>query len=415
MNRLVLTVALTLGAWACGDDERAEPLPTGDGGRSSVPTAGSTGSPGGVGGAADAGATGEGPGSEAGSGGELGPAPVGAAPLVTITLPETVTDPSSDGVLSEHKLEVLCLVRAAQNPGAAPVDPSSVRIGLFDASGTPVTEADGISSGKAGEYSAVLIVPEIESGPVTVRCSANDSAAQPHVGVDTVETFFDAGPVITIGEPARDSPHPLRGAIGVEFVVDPSPLADPDPGAAVESVSLVVQGETIATTTAGNVYTASLNLNDKGKFPVTPTDRVPVGIKATNRRGVERRQDYTFRVDSSGPEIVFKAPTERSVVGGQVPIIFDVTDDRIGVNPDSVAVFINQEEHRYDGSASWSVTGSEYTFRYDWAQLSPALSQVTVNVRASDLADNAAPGASLELHLDNIPPYISLDPRTFES
>jgi hypothetical protein len=410
-----------LGAQACsGESDRPPDVHVSSGG--SGARTGSGGASGTSAGEDGEGGMQPGTGGTSGAGGTAGTVSDPGAPKVEITSPESVAGPNDDGVLLEKEIDVLCTVKPASK-GANPVAPESVYIEILDQEGSPIPldEAGGITTiattptENDDEYLARLVLNNlVENGPVGFRCRGSDTSDPPLTGTDSIETFLDLGPKITLDEPQANSAHALIGALDVTFRVDEAPLADDDEGAAIEQVTLEVGGVdfTDSLSEEGGEYSTSVDLTDTALFPTTPFGEFPVAVRAVNLRGGESVLNYTFLVDGQGPqiEIVSPAGTMDPIVGGRVPLIFRITDPLSGVNENAVVVEVNKVDNLFGEGGEWSRAGDTYTYEFDTTQIEGSKWQVTVVVRATDLAGNESVGEQLLLWLDNVPPIVDLDP-----
>lgn len=409
---------LALGV-ACGGESKDPPHdPTGAGatGGRGFPTGATAGSAGRGGGSAGRGGTGTGgkagSNGEGGGGGEVTTDPDG--PIVHVTSPEAVSDPDGGGVLVASEITVTCEVRAAS--GGNNVDPSTVAIQLMDAAGKVVDEVTAAPTGEPNEYAARVILDKVpENGVVSFGCIAGDVSMPPLVGSDVVSSLLDHGPLITVTSPVPDSAHPLMGVLRVRFSVDPSPLASGDSGAAVDTVTLEINGVDVdpGSPSRGD-YDVSVDLADTMVFPDTPNGTVPVIITATNRRdpSATRVESYSFVIDGEGPIVTITDPQNEDVVGGQVALHFTIEDALSGVDQASIVVELNGNENRYGEGGTWSQSGDVYTFLFDSTQAEKdSKVQATINIRATDQVGNVADGESLILYLDNVPPIVDLDPE----
>lgn len=389
---LALCCVLGVALVGCGGDDKPKQLPhTGSGGG------------GGTGG-----------GASGGTGGGTGGVP--GAPTVKVTSPSAASDPSADTVVVGAQLTVLCTALASTLASATPVDAASVKIAVLDAEAEVVDEFPGAATQNENEYSASFVLTTIPTGPLSARCTAADTSTPPKVGSDTVTTFVDHGPAITVQTPAADSSYPQTGAVPFVFTVQPVPLAATDPASEVASVGLTVNGVQLTPTpdpSVTNGYKHAVNFNDTTLFPQPPSGKVPVVITATNGRAPVAAQSatsYTFTLDGTGPVITIKNPKNQDIIGGQVTLEFSVVDAQAGVDSKTVAVELNQAKHLYTPTVQWSKTGDDYKFTFDSANVTGSKVQLTVNVSASDLAGNPSTGASLVLYLDNQPPIVDLNP-----
>jgi hypothetical protein len=410
----VWLVGIGLGlAGACGGESKDPPLnptgagavgggmfPTGSGGKAGASSGGTAGRGG------TSGMTGEG-----GDAGEMVSMPGG--PIVEVTSPEAVDDPDGGNVLVESEVTVIC--EARPGPGGEQVDPSTVAIQLLDAEDETVDEVIAAPTGNPYEYSANVILTKVEeNGIVGFRCRAADTSTPPLVGTDTIHSLLDNGPLITVVSPVPDQAYPLMQALRVRFNVDPDPVGSSDAGAAVDTVTLQINGVSIDSgTPSGGEYDLSVDLADPTMFPNVLSGPIPVTIRATNRRdpSAERVVTYGFVIDGEGPTITIVNPDEGDVVGGRVPVRFTVVDALSGVDSGSVVVQVNQERFSFDAD-TWPRVGDEFTYMMDSTQAEEdSKVQANITITANDEVGNTATEKTLNLYLDNVPPTVDLDPE----
>ncbi len=369
-----------------------------------------------AGGGGDAGDSGD----SGGSGGAAGGSTSALAPKVTITTPTAATDPNVDAVLISDQITVLCTASKSTTKGADDVDPASVKISLLGADGKEIKSLAGAATKNDDEYSGAFVLGAVPAGAVSFQCSASDKASTPHAATDTVATFVDHGPEITIVQPEDGSAHNLAGALAVEFDTAPAPLSDDDKQATVSDVSLTVYGVKITPASKGSgKYTASVNFADKDLYTTTPTGQIPIVITASNKRkapgAATQSLSYNITLDGAGPDIAISAPGPSAVVGPASVLKFTVTDAGAGVDNDTVTVNLNQTPYVYSATdGKWTVdTQGNFTFQFGAELNSKAQkmnTQVTVNVLATDKAGNVSTGSSNVYNLDNQPPILDLDP-----
>jgi hypothetical protein len=402
---MAVGVAGLLGLFsACGGNDRAGALPDGTGGTGkggARPAAGSSSR--------------AGTGGDGGAGGDGDESPSNA-PLVNIISPTESLTPD-DGVIIEQVVHVVCAVASSNAPTAADVDPTSVRLAVRDSTGKTIEEKDASTTKIAGEYAADFVLATVPSGKISFLCSASDENKVQ--GFDALSSFVDHGPEITVVTPKKDSAHPLKGGLAIEFQVAPVPLVPGDSGASVDDVTFSLDGKDFDLDVSGETYTASLQLDDTDVFPVNPSGAVV--IKATNRRAPEpvtATESYGIVVDGEGPVISIQSPLPQKVVGGKVTLEFTASDAGSGVDPESVNVTLYPDAPQifFDAKKGWTRSGDKYTFTFESKEIAPNPAvptvQTTINVRASDQVGNpSASGQSVEVYLDNVPPKIDLDPR----
>lgn len=394
-------------AVGCGGESKDPPLdPTGSGatGGKGLSTGGRGGAAGRGGGSSGRGGTGGGGSDQGGEGGEL---PAGG-PIVTVTSPPALAAPGDGDVLVESEVTVTCEVRA----GGAPVNPSTVSIALLDADDTVVDEVVAVPTGEPDEYAAAVILTKVEeNGVAGFRCSAVDTAEPPISGSDTVHSFVDHGPLIELTAPADMSVYPLA-AVAFDFTVTEAPVARRDPGAAVASVVLSVDGVDVdvGTPDADGTYQVPVDISDTDLFSAE-AGPVAFTIIARTARGGVRSLSNSFILDDEGPVITIETPAPRSVVGSRIPVEFTVTDNYSEVDPESVTVTIAGVTTRYDGGSNWERSGESFTCFLDSRETGRSDFQATISIRARDEAGNDAQAVTTLVYLDNYPPTIDLVPQ----
>jgi hypothetical protein len=350
---------------------------------------------------------------------------------VAITSPAAADDPVEDDVVAAEEVTVVCEARSGEL--GKPINPSTVTIDVLDAEGEVAVgfdeqplSAPGVPTGENDEYSAEFGLASLSSGRISFRCSVKGQD-ETLSGSTTLDTFLDRGPTIVEKLPEVDSAHPLEGALEVEFTVTPTPLSDDDTEAGVTSVALYVAGVKIDAVTEASdspgTYRASVDFTDQNLFDEPPTEHTSVRIEATNARSpviATGVRDYPFVVDGVGPTITFVNSNPRAVFGETV-VEFTITDSGAGLDEDTLEVqvsgYANEEgdvggpvKYEPGDTSVWTAQGNRYGFRFDTGILLDIESQITVNVRALDAAGNLGESLSLPLNLDNVPPWIDLDP-----
>jgi hypothetical protein len=397
---------------SCGGEDRAGNLPQSSGGAGSGGAEAGTGATGGKGGSGGGGGTA----GIGGTGGGDGGVNVPGAPTVKVISPDAATDPTNDKVIVGAQLEARCTAEKSTLAGALPVDPTTVKIAVLNASQAVVDEFPGTPTTNLNEYKASFVLSTVPTGKVSFRCMAGDTSTPPKTGADTLATFVDHGPNIAVTTPADGSAYPLTGVVPFVFKVSPALLATTDPESAVDTVKLTVNGVNITPTPDVSVpggYKNAIDFNDKTLFPQVPSGSIPVVIEGTNKRtptAAKALKSYNFTLDGQGPIITIKSPKNQDIIGGKVPLAFSVVDTGSGVDQKTINVELNQVQNLYAATTQWSNTADDYTFTFDSANVAGSKVQVTVNVTAIDKAGNKSSGASVLLYLDNQPPVVDLDP-----
>jgi hypothetical protein len=434
-NSMVLVgLAGVLGFVACGGNDKANYVdpsvtPAGSSGKTSRSGNGST-EDGGEGGAGTAGSVtrggtggsvakpvegGEGGIGEGGNAGAGGEAP-GEPPTVTILSPDAVTDPLDGKVLVADSVDVVCKAEPGLTLDASPVDPTSVKIAVLDTNGGVVSEKAAGLTANADEYSATLPLTAVSTGKISLRCNAESTTHA--LGTDQRDSLADRGPKITLTAPLPDKKVALKAPVKVSFTAIPQPLTEAGDTQAevnVATVSLKINSVVIATTPVNGSpgsYEAMVDLNGP-LFNPKPNGATAIAISASNKRDPQpavATLGSTVFVDGAGPVISVTAPISPSIVGGIVPVIFNVTDAGSGVSSDTVVVSVDDVKHQFnDDPANWQLDGNTYTYRFDSRDF-PNTVQLPIKVTASDTVNNASSSAAIPIYLDNVGPLVDLDP-----
>ncbi len=371
--------------------------------------AGTTGKAGAGGGGTEAGEAGQG-----GDGGTVSP----VAPLLSITNPVSATDANTGTVVLGDQITVLCTAKASSVSGAQPVNPSSIKLAMLDATSTVLKSSSGTPTTNPNEYSAPFVLTALPNGPVKFQCTADDTATPVNHASVTVDTLVDRGPTITPTQPAKDSAHNLLGPVDFEFTVAAAPITKTDTHAEVSGVTLNVSGVAITATNKGSgAYQATVDFNDKKLFPSPPNGTIPVVIAATNSRTAPGKATatltYTFVLDGVGPVVSFTSPPEGAVVGRASVLSFSVQDAGSGVDNSTLSITLADGPHLFSTTNGlWTADASgNYTFKIGTQLASDSDdSQVTADVNVSDKASNPSTGNSRVFKLDTQPPTVDMDP-----
>jgi hypothetical protein len=386
-------------------------------------TKGTSGGASSAGGAAGAGGT------QIDAGTEYDAGPINEGPVVKITSPAApLRTPDDPGTIVDSAVDVLCTVQKSPATGAAEVATSSVRIELLDATGEVVPNQPSVpamATGNPYEYKAKFTFSStiVEAGRISFRCSAYDLAPEPLSASDTVATYVDYGPDIKFVLPAKDmAAYPVNSVVPIEIQVDPHPLDATDQASAVAdaNVSLKVYTTAIALTkNAQGHYVAQVDFSDNTKFPEGLSGVIAASATATNNRkpkGATSVGPINIVLDGTPPVITIKDPTPpaNAIIGGVKKICFNVSDGTgSGVNQNTVAVKLDTTAYLYQQPLPnlWtSDAAGNYCFQFNSAGFPNSQAQVTVSIAATDNAGNVTPLVTRQFHLDNVPPFVSLDP-----
>jgi hypothetical protein len=395
------------------------------GGASSTGGALSTGGIGSVGGTVSGGASNTVGTTEQDDGGtDDGGVPSDPSPKVKMTKPsKDLLTPDEDGVILDSTFDATCIVEQ----GASPINPLTVKIELLDSAGAVVAKQPTVPTQLTGnnpnEYGArfTLTTDTVQAGRIAFRCSASDTATPVRTSQQVVKTYLDYGPDIAFVLPPKDnSAYPLNKIVPFEFTVIPHPLDTTDTKSAVGGVSLQVRNTIIPTNNAQGHYTANVDFTNANLFPPGLSGDIASTVIAANRRTPTAATNSSvihINLDGTPPAIVFIDPTpvEHAVIGGTRKICFTATDNTggAGVNESTITVKLDSTAYKYGEpiATSWTkpATGA-YCFQFNSTDFPDSQVQVTIFVSATDLAGNISDLKTRLLYLDNVPPFISLDP-----
>jgi hypothetical protein len=331
-------------------------------------------------------------------------------PSISFISPTPATDPNSEDVITTANMTVRCHVERSDEPGAAIVDKSAVKLVLRDPADPAIMTSGVVSALSENEFEATFDVKALPNGPVTVECTAKDVSS--HMNTSSFTTLIDQGPSIMLNKPQDKKSYALKTPMSIEFQVAPAPVAEGDDHATVESVSLSVGGvETAVTesTSTPGLFQTSIDFSDKTKFPVQPT-AAQLQITATNARkpnAAVRIVRADVMIDGSGPTITVTNPINGSIQRGVVNLSVSVSDPS-GIMPGSLLAVINNKRY-----TEWSGMFPTFSLSFDTNQLDTnhELTQLTINLTAIDSVGNKTnPPVSHFVKLDNVPPVIELDP-----
>src|SRR5882724_5342831 len=206
MKYLILAGLFALGA-SCSGSDKPSTFVSPNGGSAGKHTGGSGGSKSGTGGGGRGGTAGSpsGEGGESGGGDLVSP----LAPQLSITNPSEASDPNDGPVLLGDQITVLCSAKASNLSGAKPVNPSSVKIAMLDTNGMSLKSIAATTTPNVDEYSAPFVLTDVPNGPISFRCTADDTAAPANHATTAIGTFMDHGPDIAVTAPVKDSAHNL--------------------------------------------------------------------------------------------------------------------------------------------------------------------------------------------------------------
>lgn len=429
-SRAVGIVALAAALWACGDDDSGtftlpDAGPPYDAGSTKTDAGVDAGRDAATDAAMDAAADAAMDAAADAASSDAQAADAGAAlgPMVSVMQPAATLDPLTGPVLTGASVQVVCkaIARSAQ----APVDPTKVVVLVFTGTSTTTAlEPIKANLSDTDTYKASVPLASLPTGRVRFRCAAADSTTAAATAFSEVETYYDAGPVITFTNLTNDSVVRLGSTpeidLTIKFDVAPVPLADGDTAANVASVQLLVGDRMVPIDRqTGRSYEKDIDFKDF--FDGGAIDQVKIEVIAANARGTmptQVRKELNVKVDAVGPTVVVSAPDAPGgippIVGGTVRMQMTITDDRAGVaeGGDKLYVVVHTV---VDPAAQTKTFPLErvgatdlYTFSFDSGFFSNTR-DIAADIYAHDRADNQTKQA-FPMRLDTVPPWISLDP-----
>lgn len=335
-------------------------------------------------------------------------------PLVEVLTPLEALDPRASSVLVQEMQEVSC--RATPRQVQIPINPSSVQITVSQGD-EPVAKVTTQAQARGdGTYAATINLVDMKEGPVRFGCIAQD--IQGRTGKKEVRSLFDRGPIVTFESPAAGAAFSRNGHALVRFQVSPSPLADGDPGAAVGEVRTRLNGTVVTPNVdaATGTFSLELDLSDPTRFPIS-VDAVRVDVEADNRRApakATRKSSVEAALDGAGPELIVDSPKDSSFVGHKAQISIQLRDPLSGIKAGSVraTVEVDQQVNVFPLTRA-NATSDVYTTSFQ-TDMFKGRSQLTVNIVAEDNAGNET-RTSRVVFVDDVPPWISLDPPVVRS
>ncbi len=338
-------------------------------------------------------------------------APVEGAPDVEILEPAPAADPNADPIITTNMATVRCKVTKSQVPGARDVNQSTVRILLANPKDANMPTVGTLTALADNTFEAKFNLSELPNGALHFSCDAADVGSPPITGSAAVDSFLDLGPSIDVIEPKPGSNHALGTPVLIKFQITPDPVSSDDMQATPTEIALDVSGQAFDFTEDSSqpgLFTANVPFNDKTLFPMAPTSS-DITVSAASSRMPDaptRVHKVHINLDSDGPTIVINKPGDLQIVRGEVGLELNITDAS-GVDPSTVFATINSSFTLMP--SDWTANGSTYTAQFDTLAFGTDLTEITINVSASDVVGNQNT-VSLVLRLDNRPPIMSLDP-----
>jgi hypothetical protein len=330
-------------------------------------------------------------------------------PDLSFSMLDAASDPNEDTIVTSPLVTVHCIAKQHK----AKVDESSVAIKLekFDADSKEEVQPPTTKVGE-DEYQAKFDVSARPNGVLKFTCTAKDVASPANTSALTMQTLLDLGPKIELIEPKDEGIYALRTPVVVKFKVTAQPVTDGDKEADVKDVKLMISGMEQPISESDDspgTYQTTVDFNDKTLFMVPPTS-AEVLVTASDGRTPDaptRSVKADVKIDGDGPTIKIDAPMTGQIVHGEVVLKLTIQDVS-GVKPGSVFATINADALKI---TDWDVMGTSYQHTFDTRTFGYEITQLTINVSATDVVGNQTdPAASITVKLDNRPPVLSLDP-----
>jgi hypothetical protein len=332
-------------------------------------------------------------------------------PMITITSPKGMTNPNTDTILTSSTVKVSCNAVRSDSPDGHDINESTVAIGAtYPGPKAAVALQGTVNAIGKGVFEAEFNLADVPNGPVTFTCQAQDTGMPPVLGKASVDTLLDLGPTIDIAQPTEKGIYALKQAVPVSFSVKASKVTSSDKEATPKNINLDVLGQSFKFTEDPKhpgEYATNIDFNDKQLFPMAPVSAEFTVSAASSRtpKAPVRSKRVTITLDATGPSISANSPKNLQIVRGNVLLSLKISDPA-GVKLDTVVGTINQDLFILN---DWKVNGDTFTEQFDTRQFSDQLTQLTINVKASDNVGNEST-FDMVLRLDNQPPLLSLDP-----
>jgi hypothetical protein len=330
------------------------------------------------------------------------------APTVQISAPKAASSPNDDTVVTDLNVTVHCQVTRSAMSGSQAVDKSKVVISLDKPDDTTKSITPTTNALSDTEFTAAFDMGALPNGPLHFHCQAQDQATRPRIGMASLNTLLDLGPTVDVSAPKDKGIYTLKSPVAIEFQVDASALGDADDEKAIKTVTLTVSGVDVPIQESSDkpgLYQTSIDFDDREKYP-TPPSSAHIVVAATNSRtptAATRSATADITIDGDGPTIKIENPINQDIVHGNIALRINVSDPS-GIMPGSLVADINGMR-----ITDWNGTAPEFSQTFDTRMFGAALTQLTVNVTASDAVGNESTAPAL-YKLDNVAPIISLDP-----
>lgn len=187
----------------------------------------------------------------------------------------------------------------------------------------------------------------------------------------------------------------------------------------IDKVQAVINSQTynLSFNAESQMWEAEITAPNKSSYNVNDGHYYPITIKAQNNAGTESSvndldpdvgEDLRLKViEKTKPVISITSPTDDQRTTNNKPqIIWNVTDDDSGVNPDSVSITINNGQKITSGISNQKITGG-YKFTYT-PEIELPDGTNTVKCDASDYDKNEAVQRSVTFIVDTKSPELSI-------
>lgn len=187
----------------------------------------------------------------------------------------------------------------------------------------------------------------------------------------------------------------------------------------IDKVQAVINSQTynLSFNAESQMWEAEITAPSKSSYNINDGHYYPITIKAQNNAGTESSvndldpdvgEDLRLKViEKTKPVISITSPTDDQRTTNNKPqIIWNVTDDDSGVNPDSVSITINNGQKITSGISNQKITGG-YKFTYT-PEIELPDGTNTVKCDASDYDKNEAVQRSVTFIVDTKSPELSV-------
>jgi len=331
-----------------------------------------------------------------------------AGPDVTVISPtDAGGSTAADVIVTTSSVDVVC--EALPDPTTMlPVNPNAVTVAAIGAEGETTTAQASPQAGQANRFVATVSVENFSNGPLTIRCTAADTAEPAAADSDENETFLDLGPNVIFVTPTDK--EAFRAEVTALFQVLPDPVTDSgDTGATVDTdtVTVSIAGDPQDPDESGGFFSRTFLFDD---FTPPLSGDVVIEVRASNTRQnsdasaapVERVRRVTFVADDVGPTITITTPGPVELVSGVIDVTATITD----------AAGVGSVQGTLGRGAPFTLQplgGDEFGATIDTRTFSnPEQVYPLLEVTATDGVGNTRT-VGYEIALDNRPPLVTLD------